>query len=206
MTILTPSPDSIESVQAPQSAAPLNNKPLARPSIAELRLDQSFDVMANAEDVAAVASLQRPEDGLFFRVHPDWRLSCYFLKVGCGRDTTLCVVDPGLVAALEDEAKLYTCVPYLDREGNLYFWPLRSPNNKNDMWAHSAFSVAELARTRWTRRLSANNQYRAKLLPPETPAPDWSAYDLNESFLSAISESFIDSINHPSVVGLGVAA
>ena len=142
----------------------------------------------------------------FFRVHPDAayrrRTKAYLHKVDGSLDETLYLVMPDMEDHIE-EARPYTLVTVVYRDGSPRIWPIRLPDDSGkdmDAWS-SARSIARVAMDQWSRLLWAGRAYKSRQAPEGyAPDPDWSKLPgFDELILLAFGEANIISDKSHSI-------
>jgi hypothetical protein len=131
----------------PQAPAPDPFNP------ANLRFSQSFVETAGVKKLLTTVPVRKPSPQDFVRVHSDpaYRENFPIIELKDEREEYIVVVD--LVPALIGEFVTKTLFTAINRQGTVFFWPVRlpSPDGKNLDWWRSGREAAELAMKSWIR-------------------------------------------------------
>src|SRR5260221_9741305 len=124
-----------------------------------LRLDQSFTEMAGVQKLLLTIPVRKPSPQEFVWVHesPNYRDNFPIIDLKNDREEYLVAKD--LVPELIGEFVAKTLFLAINRQGTLFFWPVRlpSPDGKQNRWWTSLREAAELSMTGWHRVKSNQN-------------------------------------------------
>lgn len=171
---------------------------------ARLRLSQT--VIKVREHVTTIP-IRKPAREWWIRTHPndEYHLLTYVLELKEGSDRDLYLVDPDLVDAVIDEPCVSPrlLVTSLTRQGTLFLWPLRLPDeaNKLDSWNRSALDLAEVAVGQWIR-VHADPEaasYKYRTAQADLPPPEWPSQPFAEILRVAFKNHYIDKLDHPTL-------
>src|SRR5262249_23742991 len=125
----------------------------------------------------------------------------YLLHLKNGTDRGVYQVSSVLLPLLSGEkalkpTRLVLCI---DRQGELYFWPLRipGPDGREDDWMTSALAVAEAAKTQWVRLVAGSKGYKHLTTRAEIPEPSWPLKTFDELLEIAFKKRRIASESDP---------
>lgn len=166
-----------------------------------LRLSQSFVETAGVKKLLKTVPVRKPSPQDFVRVHPDPAFRENFPIIELKDEREEYIVTSSLVLSLADELVSKTLFLAINRQGVVFFWPVRlpSPDGKNLDWWRSSREAAELAMTRWVRvranmSLGAYDIFEAEGVLPEPEWPELSFWDLVKL---AFRDHLIDRLDHP---------
>lgn len=171
---------------------------------ASLRLTGDIGADMGVSKVILEVPCRKPSKEWFVRVHPDegYHLQTCVIELKESRETYL--VSPGLWPELAGETTfsprgLYTSI---NRQGDLFIWPIRLPDDamKNDRWSRSALAAAEMARSKWVR-VQPNMRIGGYELitADQIPDPTWPDMPFGDLLRLTFQEAFIDSLEHPVI-------
>jgi hypothetical protein len=130
------------------------------------RFKVSEKIVATAGE-AAVVEAKKPENGVFFRTHPDPEMyvpvHCFERRVGGKR---LYPIDPTLsgLPELEGMTKRVMFVPYITQFGGMGVWPI-SIDYEELAWIKSALHICDEAKSQWVSAISVKKQQAYRLQP-----------------------------------------
>jgi hypothetical protein len=116
---------------------------------------------------AASVEVKKPDNGVFFRTHPDLELytpiSCFERKAGGKK---LYLIDPALsdLPEIEGMTKRVVFAPYVTQFGGLGVWPI-SIDYADMAWIKSALYICDEAKARWVAAISVKRQQAYRLQP-----------------------------------------
>jgi hypothetical protein len=173
-----------------------------RSSFAHLRItpDPEIDV----EQVITTIRVERPGRNTFFRVHADWVPPSYWV-LERKDPTEYYVVDIKAVPELVEEAAIRMLVPGITRDGDLFIWPVKTPDHdRPETWAESARAAVKLARPSWIKIRSNMRARRYDILRATgyTDEPEWPIASVEEMINLAFEGRVINSPEHPVVKAL----
>jgi hypothetical protein len=143
-----------------------------------LWLSQSFTETAGVKKVLATVPVRKPSPQDFVRVHSDPAYRENFPIIELKDEREEYIVTANIVPELTGEYVLKTLYTAINRQGTLFFWPVRlpSPDCKDLDWWRSGREAAELAMHDWVRvkanmNLGAYDIFKAEgvMLDPEWP-------------------------------------
>jgi|SRR5262245_13076880 len=168
-----------------------------------LRLSQSFVETAGVKKLLTTVPVRKPSPQDFVRVHPDrgYRENFPIIELKDEREEYIVVAD--LVPLLIGEFVTKTLFTAINRQGTVFFWPVRlpSPDGKNLDWWRSSREAAELAMKAWVRiranmSLGAYEIFQAEGVIAE---PEWPQLGFWELIKIAFRDHLIDRIDHPVI-------
>ncbi len=169
--------------------------------IAKLKINPNSS-NSNTRKILTNVPIRKPNKLTFNRTHPDENFRGDFGIVESPDDKKTYLVSPDVAAEISDVGKVRLTTT-IDRQGNIFLWPLKIPNpeGRNENWSESALEAAELAQTKWIRiraNLSAGQYeiFEAEATIPEPEFPD-------KSFAELLELAFCDRVilnkNHPVI-------
>ena len=168
-----------------------------------LRLSQSFVETAGVKKLLTTIPVRKPSPQDFVRVHPDpaYRENFPIIDLKDDREEYIVVAD--LVPLLIGEFVTKTLFTAINRQGTVFFWPVRlpSPDGKNLDWWRSSREAAELAMKSWIRvranmNLGAYDIFEAESVIPD---PEWPQLGFWELIKIAFRDHLVDRIDHPVI-------
>ena len=170
-------------------------------SLDTLRVAPDGSEGAIVQSVLNFVPVRKPSKDWFFRIHPEYSLEVLILELK--DDGEVLLVDPKLQGALLEEkcVSLRTIRLGVNRQGNIFLWPVRKPvEGKRDAWATSALDAICLAETDWTR-MQADMNYGAYKIQKAlvTDVPKWPEQQFNELLRIGFKGAIVDDLNHPTL-------
>jgi len=168
-----------------------------------LRLSQSFVETAGVKKLLTTVPVRKPSPQDFVRVHPDpaYRENFPIIELKDEREEYIVVAE--LVPALVGEFVTKTLFTAINRQGTVFFWPVRlpSPDGKNLDWWRSSREAAELAMKSWIRvranmNLGAYDIFQAASVISD---PEWPQLGFWELIKIAFRDHLVDRIDHPVI-------
>ena len=168
-----------------------------------LRLSQSFVETAGVKKLLTTVPVRKPSPQDFVRVHPDpaYRENFPIFELKDEREEYIVVAE--LVPALVGEFVTKTLFTAINRQGTVFFWPVRlpSPDGKNLDWWRSSREAAELAMKSWIRvranmNLGAYDIFQAESVISD---PEWPQLGFWELIKIAFRDHLVDRIDHPVI-------
>jgi hypothetical protein len=165
---------------------------------ANLRLSQSFIETAGVKKLLTTVPVGKPSQQDFVRVRAesDYRENFPIIELKDEREEYIVTAD--LVPALTGEFVIKTLFTTINRQGTIFFWPVRlpPPDEKNLNWWRSSREAAELAMTSWIR-VRANLDLGAYDIA--IPEPEWPQLGFWELIKIAFRDHLVDRIDHPVI-------
>ena len=168
-----------------------------------LRLSQSFVETAGVKKLLTTVPVRKPSPQDFVRVHPDpaYRENFPIIELKDEREEYIVVAE--LVPVLVGEFVTKTLFTAINRQGTVFFWPVRlpSPDGKNLDWWRSSREAAELAMKSWIRvranmNLGAYDIFQAASVISD---PEWPQLGFWELIKIAFRDHLVDRIDHPVI-------
>jgi hypothetical protein len=172
------------------------------PNLDDLRLPQDFEGLAGVKKAFLTIPVRKPRPQSFVRVRqddvPDLQTPLLTLKED--REEVF-LVDRKLWPELQAEIVPHILAVAIDRQNNLFVWPLRVPaqDGRSNVWHVSAVQAANHAKKRWIR-VSANmgqGAYDTYEATGNLPEPAWPALTTQEILRIAFRDKYITSLDHP---------
>jgi hypothetical protein len=172
---ISPAPDSTaEPAPAPDPFAPEN-----------LRLSQAFTETVGVKKLLTTVPVRKPSAQDFVRVHPNPEFREDFPIIDLKDDREEYIVVTSLVPELQTEIVHKTLYLAINRQGTLFFWPVRLPSSdgKDMNWWRSGREAAGLATRGWVRvkanmNLGAYDIYQAQSTMSDPEWPELGYWDL----------------------------
>jgi len=198
-----PSPQAVPEPEGETQGAAVTTTQLDPFSPANLRLSQSFTETVRVEKLLTTVPVRKPGPQDFVRVHPAAEYREHFPMVELRDEREEYIVTAGMVAELAGEFVIKTLHTAINRQGIMFFWPVRLPSSDGrDMnWWKSAREAAALATRGWIRvranmNLGAYEIFRAESAMSE---PEWPQLGFWELIKIAFRDHLIDRIDHPVI-------
>jgi hypothetical protein len=167
----------------------------------KFRLGQDYLGSVGVKKVLTGVRVQRPNSQEFFRVKNDSSLPFESLVLELKQEREIYLVAPELWLTLAKELTpkaLYLCI---NRDGAVFFWPIRLPNETGgiDNWSKSAHAAASRAQEKWTRIMSNQQAGTYDVLEASSLSdePVWPAESVDVLMRVAFQGRIIDSMDHP---------
>jgi hypothetical protein len=168
-----------------------------------LRLSQDFTETVGVKKLLTTLPVRKPGPQDYVRVHPlpEYRDNFPILELKDEREEY--IVTAALVPELVGEYVHKTLFLAINRQGTLFFWPVRLPSadGKDMNWWRSAREAAALAVTDWVRvkpnmNLGAYEIFKAESVMSE---PEWPKLKLYDLLRIAFRDHLVDRIDHPVI-------
>jgi hypothetical protein len=181
----------------PQASAPDPFNP------ENLRLSQSFVETAGVKKLLTTVPVRKPSPQDFVRVHADpaYRENFPIIELKDEREEYIVVAD--LVPALVGEFVTKTLFTAINRQGTVFFWPVRlpTPEGRNSDWWRSGREAAELAMKSWVRVRANMNLGAYDIFQAESAIadPEWPELGFWELIKIAFRDHLVTSLDHPVI-------
>ena len=183
------------------ATTPTNNPDPFAPE--NLRLSQSFTETVGVKKLLTTIPVRKPSPQDFVRVRPGPEYRENFPIVDLKDDREEYIVTAGLVPELVGEYVTKTLFLATNRQGTLFFWPVRLPGSdgKDLDWWRSGREAAELAMQGWVRvkanmNLGAYDIFQAESVISE---PEWPELGYWELIKIAFRDHLITTTDHPVI-------
>lgn len=168
-----------------------------------LRLSQSFTETVGVKKLLTTVPVRKPGPQDFVRVHPSPEYRENFPIIELKDDREEYIVTTALVPELTGEFVTKTLYTAINRQGTLFFWPVRLPSadGKDMNWWRSGREAAALAVSDWVRikpnmSLGAYEIFKAESAMSE---PEWPGLGFWDLIKIAFRDHLIDRIDHPVI-------
>jgi hypothetical protein len=164
-------------------------------------MDQDFGKLSPVKKLIIKIPARKPNRHQWIRVHPKWKLEVHMFEDKDSTDKDIYLVGPKALEALAGEWTLKILYPYMDKRGDVFFWPITLPDENgawND-WSESAYEAAQLAKKGWVRVASNKNVGAYDVFTPknqEFEDPHWPTYDLRKLINIAFKDRYINDPEH----------
>ena len=172
------------------------------------RLSQNFGSVSGVRKILTTVPVRKPTNTQFVRVHSDNKLDTMLLKYKEGNEEVY-LIDPDVLPDVGNLAKPYRLVEAIDRQNNVFIWPLAIPDDTRPLnWHLSAMEAASNGEVEWTR-MQANmslGAYEIFAAEQDLGAPEWPELSMNELLEIAFKNKIIDRPDHLVLLQLRGAA
>ncbi|MBT90244.1 MAG: hypothetical protein CL921_01625 [Deltaproteobacteria bacterium] len=168
------------------------------PDFSKFALSQNFGAQIKIIKRLTTVSVRKPSKTQWFQIHPEYKLDVLLSKYGDSGDDYY-IVEPSLAHQLEDLAQAFRLFVGADRQGVVFVWPLRLPDEERPLnWHLSALEAASNAEVQWTRihahmSLGAYEIHAAEGIMDE---PKWPEMSKDEILDIAFKNKIIDRLDH----------
>ena len=142
-----------------------------------------------------------PQSWVFIPPEPEWRCSVAVIELKQQREVYL--VKPEVALSLGDEVSHRLLVPYQDREGGLFLWPVRLTDSRGNMdsWSTSALRICQEFTNQWikVKAKMSSGSYEVIIAPVPVPPPEWPDGGLKFLINRAFKNRIINDQNDPVV-------
>jgi hypothetical protein len=172
---------------------------------ANLRLSQSFVETAGVKKLLTTVPVRKPGSQDFVRVRPEPEYRENFPIIELKEEREEYIVVQGLVPALTGEFVTKTLFTTVNRQGTVFFWPVRLPlpDGKNLDWWRSGREAAELAMKSWIRVRANMNLGAYDIFEADgnnkIPDPQWPDLSFWDLIKIAFRDHLITSLDHPVI-------
>ena len=168
-----------------------------------LRHSQSFVETAGVKKLWTTIPVRKPSPQEYVRVHPSPEYRENFPIIELKDEREEYIVTASLVPELIGEFVIKTLYLAINRQGTLFFWPVRlpGPDGKDMNWWKSAREAAVLAMKDWVRIKANMNLGAYDIFQPDgvIPDPEWPQRGFWELIKIAFRDHLIDRIDHPVI-------
>ena len=170
-----------------------------------LRMSQNYGSLGVTKRIIKIPCV-KPNDQTWFMVHPSEEFSLTIRTLFLREDAEHYLVHPPLMDDLNDFLVLKRFYLYINRQGNMKFWPVKMEDEfgKLDSWNASGHEIAKSAKVGWLR-MSSNrdlSSYEPHDPPKQYPAPEWPDLGFAEIVNIAFKNHYIATLEHPVVLKL----
>ena len=155
-----------------------------------------------AKRALVTVPVRKPNRQEFFRVHPDDGHALHMAVLELKSEREIYAVVPEVAMALPGETRIVTLATTINRQGNLFLWPvpLPSEDGRQLAWHTSAREAAALARDRWVRMVAnmSGGYYDIWEAEGTIADPQWPEHTFQQLLKTAFGGGgLIDSEDHP---------
>jgi hypothetical protein len=168
-----------------------------------LRLSQSFTETVGVKKLLTTIPVRKPNPQDFVRVREGSEYRENFPIIELKDEREEYIVTASLVPELAGEYVTKTLYLAINRQGTLFFWPVRlpSPDGKDMNWWRSGREAADLAMKDWVRvkanmNLGAYDIFKAEKVISK---PEWPTLGYSELIKIAFRDHLVDRIDHPVI-------
>ena len=121
-----------------------------------LRLSPDNASLVGAKEVLTRVPVRKPNRHEFFRSHPDSDMTLSTAVFEDKAEGEIYLVHPDMWTELAGEMKPALLTTVITRQGLLFLWPVKLPDDsgRRDDWSASAREAYEMFRTLWVRMSS----------------------------------------------------
>lgn len=171
-----------------------------------LRINHANAPTAAVKKLVTTIHVRKPSKQAFVRVHPSEGYRVTTATIEMKDDNEIYLVAPSLVDALADEVSYMTLFTAIDRQGNLFLWPVKLPKDDGPVnsWNASAVAAAEHAMKNWVRVKAnrANQAYDVDNVVANCAEPEWPDISFREILKTAFRDRYIGDLDHPLILKL----
>jgi|SoiMetStandDraft_5_1073268.scaffolds.fasta_scaffold01451_6 hypothetical protein len=170
-----------------------------------LRLSQAYLESTPAKKLLTTVPVRKPGQQDFLRVHHDPSFCESFAMIELRDDREEYIVHASLVPELWDEVVNKQLFLTINRQGTVFFWPIRlpTPEGKDLEWWRSGRKAAALATKNWLRVKPNMNlgAYEIYLAPDSAKLgePEWPELAYWDLIKIAFKDYLITSLDHPVI-------
>jgi hypothetical protein len=168
-----------------------------------LRLSQSFAETVGVKKLLTTIPVRKPNPQDFVRVRKGSEYRENFPIIELKDEREEYIVTASLVPELTGEYVTKTLYLAINRQGTLFFWPVRlpSPDGKDMNWWRSGREAADLAMEDWVRvkanmNLGAYDIFKAESVISK---PEWPEIGFWDLIKIAFRDHLVDRIDHPVI-------
>ncbi len=199
-----PLEESLE-ITVKQSGEPAAGSPA---DFSRFRLSQNFGSVSGVRKKLTTVPVRKPLKTQFVRVHSENKLDTMLLKYGDNGED-LYLIDPDVMQEVGNLAKPYRLVEAIDRQNNVFVWPLAIPDGDRPLnWHLSAMDAASHGEVEWIR-MQANmslGAYDVFVAEQNLGEPEWPELSMNELLEIAFKNKIINRPDHLVLLQLRGAA
>jgi len=166
-------------------------------NVGDFRFNQNVDEVI-AVPILSSIEVRRPHKQEWFRVHSSMSFPAKILEVK--KSGAVYLVHPSLAAKLTEEIASAIIFPCINRSGELFMWPVKTPGNdgRADKYSSVNLEHARRATEGWLRRVWSQEANTHHAYTPGVPPPDpeWPESTIDEFVQAAFKGRFIGDLNH----------
>ena len=195
-----PNDSSKSLAESPETTSKQSEEPAAASStdFSRFRLSQNFGSVSGVRKILTTVPVRKPTNAQFVRVHSGNKLDTMLLKYKEGNEEVY-LIDPDVLPDVGNLAKPYRLVEAIDRQNNVFIWPLTIPDGDRPLnWHLSAMEAASNGEIEWTR-MQANmslGAYEIFAAEQDLGDPEWPELSMNELLEIAFKNKIIDRPDH----------
>ncbi len=169
-------------------------------SIDDIKITQEFRSLTTVKKHLTRIPIRKTNKSAFIRTHQDHVIDVMLLELKDSNETY--VVSRHLWEALEGELTPKRIFLTIDRQGNLFAWPVKLPGADGalDSWNRSALDAATEASRGWIRVVANQPAGAYDILVPagniEMAPPNWPTLSKEEFYKLTFRDVFINDMNH----------
>jgi hypothetical protein len=155
-----------------------------------------------AKRALVTVPVRKPNRQEFFRVHPEEKHALAMAVLELKSEREIYAVMPEIAMALPGEIRIVTLTTTMNRQGNLFLWPVPLPSDDGRQlaWHTSAREAAVLARNGWVRMVANMNGGFYDIWEAEGTIadPQWPEHTFQQLLKIAFGNGrLIDREDHP---------
>jgi hypothetical protein len=189
--------DKPEEIQAPEnSSTPDPFDP------ASLAINGNSSEAIGAKRALVTVPVRKPNRQEFFRAHPEESHALQMAVLELNSEREIYAVVPEVAMALPGETRIVTLTTTINRQGNLFLWPVPFPSDDGRQlaWHTSAREGADLARDKWVRMVAnmGGGYYDIWEAEGTIADPQWPEHSFQQLLKIAFGNGrLIDRDDHP---------
>jgi hypothetical protein len=172
-------------------------------NVDDLRIPQNFAETCGTKKLLIKVPVRKPPPQTFVRVHKDETYRANVPVIVLKEDREFYLVGPAIRGELAAEITEMTMFTAIDRQANVFFWPVPMPNpdGRKQEWHRSAREAAEHAIPQWVRVVPnmAIQGYDVIAATGILTEPTWPDVPFKELLKVAFRDYRIDDADHPLV-------
>ncbi len=178
------------------------------PDFSRFRLSQNFGSVSGVRKILTTVPVRKPLKTQFVRVHSENKLDTMLLRYGDNGED-LYLIDPDVMQEVGNLAKPYRLVEAIDRQNNVFVWPLAIPDGDRPLnWHLSAMEAASNGEFEWIR-MQANmslGAYDVFIAEQNLGEPEWPELSMYGLLEIAFKNKIINRPDHLVLLQLRGAA
>jgi hypothetical protein len=149
-----------------------------------------------------VVPVRKPNRQEFFRTHPNEEYAVQIAILELKMENETYAISPEVALAIPGETKVVRLTTAINRQGNVFLWPVLLPSNEGRemAWHSSAREAAERAQSVWVRMVAnmGGGYYDIWETDGSVGEPQWPEHSLTQLLKVAFGNGrLIDREDHP---------
>lgn len=149
-----------------------------------------------------VVPVRKPNRQEFFRTHPNEEYAVQIAILELKMENEIYAISPEVALAIPGETKVVRLTTAINRQGNVFLWPVLLPSNEGRemAWHSSAREAAERAQSVWVRMVAnmGGGYYDIWEADGSVGEPQWPEHSFTQLLKVAFGNGrLIDREDHP---------